>query len=375
MQVLHNHSGNLYGGVETLLRTLAEQRSLCPEMEPQFALCFDGRIEEELRSAGVVVHSLGNVRVSRPSGVRRARRALAEVLRSVPYDLVVCHSSWSHAIFGRVVQEAGLPLVRWMHDASDGTHWLDRWSRRTSPELIVCNSRFTARSGSQLFPQVRTEVVYYPITNTGARLSTAERAAIRDELNTGASDAVIIQVSRMEALKGHSLHLDALSLLQQIPGWTCWMVGGAQRPAELEYLTTLKRQADRLGIADRISFAGECADVPKLLAASDIFCQPNLSPESFGISFIEALSAGLPTVTTNIGGAREIIDDSCGVLLPEGDAQALARALRELIENPERRNDLGRNGPGRARQLCDPATQMNRLHHLFVKSGRSKVAA
>jgi hypothetical protein len=59
MKVLHVYSGNLFGGVETLLITLAQQRSLCPQMQPHFALCFEGRLVNELRAVGVGVHMLG----------------------------------------------------------------------------------------------------------------------------------------------------------------------------------------------------------------------------------------------------------------------------------------------------------------------------
>ena len=66
MKVLHLTSGNLYGGIETYLLTLARFRHLCPTMEPHFGLCFPGRIRDELTATGVGVHDLGPVRV--PAG-------------------------------------------------------------------------------------------------------------------------------------------------------------------------------------------------------------------------------------------------------------------------------------------------------------------
>ncbi len=89
MRVLHVHSGNMYGGVETLLVTLARHRDLCPSMEPHYALCFEGRLSEELTAAGVHVHLLGNVRISRPLTILRARRALKDLLQRVSFDLVI----------------------------------------------------------------------------------------------------------------------------------------------------------------------------------------------------------------------------------------------------------------------------------------------
>ncbi len=78
----------------------------------------------------------------------------------------------------------------------------------------------------------------------------------------------------------------------------------------------------------------------RLLAAADIHCQPNTGPEPFGITFIEALYAGLPVVTTSIGGALEIVDGSCGMLVEPNDPAALAGALRRLIEDRELRADV-----------------------------------
>src|SRR5881227_1748480 len=99
-RVLHVHSGNLYGGVETLLATLWRERAACPSLETQFALCFEGRLSEELRAAGATVHALGGARVRSPLSVRRARRSLSRLLRENDFDVAACHSSWSQALFG-----------------------------------------------------------------------------------------------------------------------------------------------------------------------------------------------------------------------------------------------------------------------------------
>src|ERR1043165_6881677 len=99
MRLLHLAAGNLYGGVETYLVTLARCRGLCPAMEPAFGLCFRGRLWDELAAAGVRVHDLGPVRVSRPWTVLRARRRLRRVLREGRFDAAVVHSGWVHMVF------------------------------------------------------------------------------------------------------------------------------------------------------------------------------------------------------------------------------------------------------------------------------------
>jgi glycosyltransferase involved in cell wall biosynthesis len=367
MRVLHVHSGNLYGGVETLLVTLARHRGLCPSMEPHFALCFESRLSEELADAGVPVHLLGNVRVRRPATVWRSRRVLSDLLRRDKFDVAVCHSTWSQAIFGPLVRSAGIPLMFWLHGATDGRHWLDRWARMTSPDLALCNSQFTASTLSRIYPRVRAELVYYPVALPELNHSNGNRATVRAELDTPEDATVIIQVSRMEACKGHILHLEALGMLSDLPGWVCWQVGGAQRPQEVRYLETLKDSAARLGVAERVRFLGQRSDVPRLLAAADIYCQPNTGPEGLGIAFIEALFARLPVVTTAIGGAKEILDDSCGILVPPVDGEALAGSLRRLILDHTFRSHLGAAGPTRARKLCDLATQIGRIKEVLTQ--------
>ena len=106
--------------------------------------------------------------------------------------------------------------------------------------------------------------------------------------------------------------------------------------------------------------------MPRLLASADVHCQPNTSPEPFGIAFVEALGAGLPIVTSAIGGALEIVDESCGLLAPPQDPAALSEAIDALLNDPSLRIRLGDHARGRARAVSDPATQIQRLHAALV---------
>ncbi len=357
MNVLHVHSGNLYGGVETFLLTLARSRELAPGMDMSVALCFEGRLARDLHAARMMPVMLGEVRLRRPDRVRRARQELRSLLATHSFDIAVCHQAWPHAIFGSVIKGAGIPLVSWVHMAQTGGHWLDRLAGRIEPDCYVCNSKYTA---SLLPPtNARVEVIYAPVAAPDAPASALDDRSLR----RGKSNApvAIIQVSRMEAWKGQRVLLEALARLRDVPEWECWFVGGAQQPAEARYVETLQTTAAALDIANRVRFLGQRSDVSALLASADIFCQANIGPEAFGISFIEAMYAGLPVVTSSMGGPLEIVDDTSGVLVPPDDARALASALTGLLNNPAGREQLGRNGAARAQALCDPATQMRRI--------------
>ncbi len=362
LRVLHAHSGNLYGGIEAMLLTLVRSRHAASEHG--FALCFPGRFDDELRQSGAEVEQLGPARFSRPLSIRRARRRFAEVLKELRPDVVMCHSAWSHAIFAPPSRAAGIPSVFWLHappGGPGGKHWLERLARRRPPELVICNSRHTCAARGALFPNAPATVVHPPVAAPAFAPDAEASEHLRATQNASRETVVIVQVSRMEAWKGHEVLLEALAGMRDRPGWTLWQVGGAQRPEERSYMRRLERRAKALGIADRVRFLGERKDVPALLAASDLFCQPNTAPEPFGIAFVEALYAGLPVVSSATGGAQEIVTDDCGILTPTGDPNALRLALLRLVDDAALRRRLGGAGLARARALSDPAQQAERL--------------
>lgn len=335
-------------------------------MEPEFALCFEGRLSKELVEAGARVHQLGEVRTRKPWTVWSARANLRALLAKRPFDMVICHLAWTMAMFGSTARSSNSRLAFWAHDAATGSHWLERWARQASPDIVIGNSQFTARTVPLLFPNAPSRVIYCPVMPSQPADAARCRAEIRRSLGATNDTVAIIQVSRMEAWKGHRLHLDALAKLKDNPRWICWMVGGAQRPAEQQYIRELQEQALRLGIAGRVRFLGQRSDVPSLLAAADIFSQPNLGAEPFGIVFIEALASGLPVVTTAMGGPKEIIDESCGIVAPPGNADLVAAALRRLIDSSDLRAQLGQHGPKRALDLCDPSGRIPDLYQALL---------
>lgn len=331
MRVLHLGSGNLFGGIETLLITYASERSACPDMVPEFGVCFEGRLSAELRKTGATVYNIGKVRFSRPWSVWRARRQFRQLMAKALFDAVVTHGCWPHAIFARIVRETKIPLLFTAHDVGHPEHWLDRRAAPFPPDIIVANSRYTLSGIGKVFPNVPAEVVHYPVRSTTGDVD--RRPALRRELDTPEASTAIFIAARMEAWKGHAGLLQALGALKDNPDWTCWIAGGAQRPAEQDYLQTLREQEIRLGLVGRLRWLGQRNDIPDLMSAADVYCQPNLGPEPFGIVFIESMYAARPVVSTRQGGPAEFVDDSCGILVEPGDLAALAASLGKLIES------------------------------------------
>jgi glycosyltransferase involved in cell wall biosynthesis len=371
MRVLHVVAGNLYGGIETILATLARERALCPDMEQHFAVCHDGRLAAELRALGAPVHVLGAARFSRPWSVLSVRRALSLVLEREGIDAVVCHSAWPLAVFGSAVRHARRTLALWLHNRAVGTHWTERLARWNRPDGVICVSRDTAATLPNLFADVRQEVIYTPLPRPPEEDLTATRAAVRAEFGTPAESVVILQASRMEEWKGQRTHLQALADLKDVPNWECWMAGGAQRPAEELYLRDLQDLRDSLGLNERVKFLGDRKDVARVMNGADIYCQPNSGPEGFSIVFLEACLARLPIVTAALGGALEIVDERTGALIPPGDHAACAQALRRLIAAPELRRRTGEAGRERVLSQCDPRGQLKKLHDFMLSLSSS----
>jgi glycosyltransferase involved in cell wall biosynthesis len=362
MKVLHVYAGNLFGGIETLLVTLARERHLCPEMEPQFALCFPGRLSQELTSTGVKVHDLGAVKLRYPWQVLRARARLQQVIKSEAIDVVICHACWPQVIFGETVKKLGTPLLFWCHDTPQGTSWLEKLAKFVLPDLVIANSKYTQQHLDLLYPNTTSQIVYYPISAIEVEHPELVRQQVRQKLETPADTTVIIQVSRLERWKGHVQTIAALGEMKDLPNWECWLVGGVQRESEREYWNELQQQVQKLGLEGRIRFLGQRQDVSNLLVAADIFCQPNLGGEPFGIVFIEALYAGLPVVTIAMGGGGEIVTPDCGYAVEPGNISEIAVALGGLVREPTKWEQFKIAARHRSTEMCDPQQQLAKLY-------------
>lgn len=360
LRVLHVTAGNLFGGIERMLQGMvAAQQSDCTH---EIAVCFDGRLAAELRAGGSLPHVLGDVRFRRPDTVWRARRRLAQLLAAGRHDAVICHAPWSGVLAAPVARRAARPLIVWAHDSPQPDGWPERRIARLPPDLLICNSRHTEEAVARWMPRVPRAVVHPPV-QPAPFVPAADRRRQREEL--GASDAatVILLASRLEEWKGHRVLLEAASRLRG--DVAVWIAGGPQRPEESAYFEELSDLADRCPTC-RVRFLGQRADVPRLMASADIYCQPNTGPEPFGIAFVEALAAGVPVVTTAMGGAVEIVDERCGILVREPSPVLVAAALQRLIDDPALRAALSSAAPAQARRIADPQARLLEVRALVL---------
>ncbi len=278
----------------------------------------------------------------------------------------------SYAIFAPVVRRAGVPVVLWQHDRADGRSLVERWAARTRADLVICNSSWTSLTAGALQPGVPVAVVHPPVTVPECPSGT--RADLRRDLGADPADVVLLCASRLEPWKGHLNLVRALGRGRPANAWKLWIAGAPQRPHEHRYLAALQQEVARLGLEARVRFLGERRDVPMLMRAVDLLCQPNEGPEPFGVVFAEALLSGVPVVTTASGGAPEIVSDECGRLVPPGDLDALTRVLVELIDDAALRGRLAARGPAHAAARSSPGIVLPRLAAALAQVGQGHSA-
>jgi glycosyltransferase involved in cell wall biosynthesis len=186
-------------------------------------------------------------------------------------------------------------------------------------------------------------VVYY-------HLDPPSTAALQEARENGRHDLaldgqpVIGVFGRIINWKGQHVVLDALG---RLPGVHALLVGDEREdPA---YVARLRDQVARLGLGDRVRFTGFRRDVMSAMAAVDVVVHSSVAPEPFGRVIVEGMLVGRPVIATVGGGVGEIIDDGVnGLLVPPGDAGALARAIAALLANAERASALAAAGRQKA---------------------------
>lgn len=174
--------------------------------------------------------------------------------------------------------------------------------------------------------------------------SGAQRARLRAELGLG--DGIVVgMVGRVGLWKGQEVLVDAARLVvDSHPAVRFLLVGGVHDNQQQHFAALRSQIADRQ-LGNSIIVSDFRRDIADVLDAIDIFVQPSVQPEPFGMTILEAMSARLPVIAASHGGPTEIvIDGVTGFLTPPRDALALADRIKKLIASPDLRRGMGREG-------------------------------
>jgi glycosyltransferase involved in cell wall biosynthesis len=238
-------------------------------------------------------------------------------------------------IYAPIVRADNPRLRRWKLEV---VRRLDQWTGSWSKAVYVGCSRYVMQAvGSALrLPPEQQQVIYNGV------------AVAAEPARTQADPYRLITVGRLDPQKGQRYLVEAMpAVVEAHPRAELWIVGGGR------LREALAAQIERLGLSQHVKLLGVRSDIEQLFAQSSLFVFPSLW-EAMPIAPLEALSAGLPIVGTDIPPLREIIDDGVqGLLVPAQDPAGLARAIISLLGQPGRREAMGAAGRRRITERFD----------------------
>lgn len=274
-----------------------------------------------------------------PALARLLRRERPEVFHAHMSSPVACKWALAAAVAARVPAVLGTVQVGEYEPPDRSARWQLQALAGGVGRYLAVSRDIAAELVERLgWPAEKIEVVYNAVDVE--RVAVAPPPGLREELGGGEGRPLVLTPARLDAQKGHATLFEAIA---RVPDATFVLAGEGPEREPLEAL------ARRLGIADRVRFLGRREDVPELLAACDVFALPSLY-EGSSLAVLEAMAAGIPIVSSAIGGTDELIEDGRnGLLVSPGDAEALAAALRRLLAEPA----LGAEMAARARERVE----------------------
>lgn len=339
IKVLHLCASLSVGGAERFLLGLAER--LDRRRFEMHICCLNvlrgNALQQEFEQLGLPLHIIGTKRFYD----LRSIREVARYVRRHQIDII--HTQLANAdIVGRLVgRMLNRPVVstlqneprdysrhRWIHD------WMSRVTARyLATELIPVSDRLRRQFIAEWhIPVDRIHTIYNAVP-------MEEYLAIPegDPQHADGDGPIITNVGRLNPQKAqHNLLAAAKLVLEQRPDARFMIVGQGRLDQPL------KEQAQRLGIAERVTFTGLRKDIPAVLAQTDIFTLPSLW-EGLPLTAIEAMAAARPVVLTDVGGNSELVQSGVnGMIVPPDDVDTLAATLVELLNDEQRRAEIGR---------------------------------
>jgi glycosyltransferase involved in cell wall biosynthesis len=339
-------------GAELALCTLTA--ALDPERwRPEVILGQAGPLVERLEAIDVPVEVLpmspvllgdyGAARtldLDRPLGSLAYALQLARLLRQKKADIVHCVSLRACVLGGLAARLAWLPNVWHVQCivappmlSAGGSRILTQLARWL-PNHVIFNSFATA----SMFDLAVARASVIPVGIDTKKFAPNGRVAGRP-IRVG-------MIARIAPLKGQHVFVEAARELAAQHPDVEFVVAGSPLFGEEEYARKVRRLADG---CERVRFLGFVDDVPALLDSLDVVVHASVLPEAFGQVLVEAMLAARPVVASALGGPLETVEDGVtGVLVPPGDAPALASAVDCLLSNPGRGAEMGMRGRERA---------------------------
>lgn len=337
-KILHIITLGELGGAQTHLLDVCNYQK--DNFEVGVVIGTKGPLWDELKARGIPVYRCDSLQRSlSPMKDLKAFTELSSLIKELNPDLVCTHSSKAGFLGRLAAYKNSIPAVFTAHGWSftEGVSpvnrkiylQLERMAAKWC-ERIICVSEYDR----QLALEKR-------VTSYNKLVTIHNGIPTSDCLATGICKDTpirIIMVARFSEQKDQQLLVRAASQLQTENDFEIDFVGDGP------LFSSTKELAQKLQISDKVRFLGARTDVPELLENADVFVLTS-NWEGFPITILEAMRAGLPVITSDVGGCNEaVIDGVTGYLIPRGDQECLKERLARLINDPQLRSSMGNKG-------------------------------
>ncbi|MHB8915505.1 MAG: glycosyltransferase, partial [Thiobacillus sp.] len=324
------------GGAERQLVTLVKGLAHLGHTVSVAVFYGGGAYEPELFEAGVHIINLN----------KRGRWDVLPFLYRMVILLRNTHPAVLHSYLGvpnilAVILKPMLPNTRivWGVRASDMDldryDWLSRVSYRIEcwlsrfADLIICNSHAGMEyATTHNFPRAKMMVIQNGIDTEHFKPDAIARVHLRKTWGVAENKILVGLTARLDPMKDHPTFLRAAAMLGRgNPDIRFVCVGNGPEP----YKAELHRLATKLGLDEKLIWAGACSDMPAVFNALDIAVSSSLYGEGFSNAIGEAMACGVPCVATDVGDARDILGD-CGVIVAPNNPEALIDGILVMLE-------------------------------------------
>lgn len=349
------------GGAQKLLEVQISEMAKTHSMRI-INLGQDTDFARSLAVYGAEVVSMGGVRLRDLSALVRMHRDLVDWAP----DLIHTHLLYATLVGSVMARWLNIPHVTTLHnERPDSTLVSDRIRsrlerlvlRHLTSVVVACGPKIAeiqrVRTGKTLLVTVSNRV------RPATPLPPETRLALRQAAGIGSEDIFVLAAGRLMPQKGFDILISSIAeVVKKQPHVLLFIVG--EGPSRL----ALEQQAKALGLGDRLRLPGPVADLGDTLQIADAFVLPSRH-EGLPLVLIEALSAGLPIVATQVGDVETLLDERCGLLVAPGQVKPLAAALERLIGDAALRARMSNAALTASRKHTDVAVFVNELKAVY----------